>query len=92
MLPESLNPDTLRAVALGGMATAAVAAFFVLRLVQKAVLRVVLLGVLVGMGAYLWAERDALADCVPECSCRFAGFDVDVPGCTPVSRDELALS
>jgi hypothetical protein len=81
VLPESLDPDTLRAVSLGGIGVAVLAGLLVLRLVQRAVVRVVLLGVLVGLGAYLWSQRAALSDCVPECSCHFAGFDVDVPGC-----------
>jgi hypothetical protein len=89
VLPETFDPDTLRTVALVGIGALALLAFLVVRLVQKMVLRVILLGVVVGLGAYLWGQRAELEDCVPDCSCTFAGFEVDVPGCTPDGTPEV---
>lgn len=90
MLPESLDPDTLRTVALGVVVVVVVAAFLVLRLVRRMVVKVVLLGALAGAGVYAWSQRVELSDCVPTCACTFAGFDVEVdaPGC----RDEEGVS
>lgn len=81
VLPESLDPDVLRHVALGSLGFFAVVAFLVLRLVQKIVLRIVLLGALAGFGLYVWTERADLDECRRTCTCTFAGFDVQVPGC-----------
>lgn len=81
MLPESLDPSTLRTVALVAIVVVVVLALLVMRMVQKMVLRVVLVGALAGLGVYAWSQRASLEDCRAECSCTFAGFDVDVPGC-----------
>lgn len=81
MLPETLDPSTLRTVALVSIVVIVVLALLVLRLVQKMVLRVVLVGALVGLGTYAWSQRASLDDCRAECSCTFAGFEVAVPGC-----------
>ncbi len=85
MLPESLDPETLRNVALGASVGTLVLALLVLRMVQRMVLKVVLIGALVGAGVYVWSQRTQLQDCVPKCACTFVGFDVrvDAPGCTP---------
>jgi hypothetical protein len=81
VLPEALDPSTLRAVAVGAVVVAAVLALLVLRFVRKMVVRVVLLGALAGVGIYAWSQREALEDCRADCACSFAGFDVQVPGC-----------
>jgi hypothetical protein len=83
MLPETLDPDALRTIALVVLAVLVVAAFLVLRMIRKMVLRVVLLGLLAGLGVYVWYERDTLRGCVPDCACSVAGFDVHVAGCPP---------
>jgi hypothetical protein len=61
-----------------------VAAFLVLRFVKKMVLRVVLVGIVVGLAVFVWWERAYLKDCVPKCSCSVAGFEVQVPDCPDV--------
>jgi uncharacterized membrane protein YccC len=83
MLPKSLDPDTLRTAALVSLVVLAVVAVLVLRFVQKMVLRVVFLGLLVGIGVFVWWERDSLRQCVPTCACSVAGYTVQVPGCPP---------
>ncbi|MBW8827310.1 MAG: hypothetical protein JF603_13315 [Acidobacteria bacterium] len=79
MLPKSLDPEALRNIAIGGLVVLALVAFMVMRFIQKMVLRVILLGALVGFGVYVWGQRQELKDCVPTCSCQFFGFDVHMP-------------
>jgi len=81
MLPKSLDPDTLRTIGIGALVVLVFGAFIVLRFVQKMVLRVVLLGLLAGLGVFVWWERDNLRHCVPTCSCSVAGYTVQVPDC-----------
>jgi hypothetical protein len=83
VLPKSLDPDTLRTVALGAVGGTALLVLLVVRLVQRMVVKVVLVGALVGAGVYVWSQRVQLQDCVPKCACTFVGFDVkvDAPVC-----------
>jgi hypothetical protein len=81
MLPKSFDPDALRNVGLFALATLVIGGFLVLRFVTKMALRVVLLGLFIGLAVGVWLERDYLRDCVPECDCSIAGFDVQVPDC-----------
>ena len=81
MLPETLDPDTLRTVAVVVLVVLLVVAFLVMRFIQKMVLRVVVLGALAGLGLFVWVQRDELRDCVPECACTFFGYEVQVEGC-----------
>jgi hypothetical protein len=81
MLPKSLDPDALRTIAVVALVVLLVLAFLVMRMVQKMVLKVVFLGFLAGLGVFVWYERANLADCVPQCACSVAGFDVQVDDC-----------
>jgi hypothetical protein len=69
------NLVAISAVALG------LVAVFVVRAVQQATTRLLLLTVLVGMLLFVVVQRDQLAECGRTCSCRLAGLDVDVPAC-----------
>jgi hypothetical protein len=79
MLPKSLDPDALRTLAIAVLVALLLIAFLVMRFIQKMVLRVILLGALVGLGVYVYYERDQLKDCTPGSQCQFFGFDVHVP-------------
>ncbi|MGH9186814.1 MAG: hypothetical protein ACRD0U_13510 [Acidimicrobiales bacterium] len=79
MLPDSLDPDTLRTVSIGALALLAVLALFVLRVVQRVMTKILLIGLLVAIAAGIWWQRDKLSDCAETCDCRFAGFEVPVP-------------
>jgi hypothetical protein len=81
VLPKSLDPDALRTIVVVVLAVLVVLALLVVRFVQKMVLRVVLLGVLAGLGFLGWYERAELRDCVPNCTCRVLGYDVQTPNC-----------
>ena len=86
MLPESLDLDTLRTVAIVALVALLIVAFLVMRFIQKMVLRVVLIGALAGIGLFVWAQRQELSECVPQCDCTFFGFEVapeNLPGCRP---------
>jgi hypothetical protein len=81
MLPKSLDPDTLRTVGLVALAVIVVLALLIMRMVQKMVLKVIFLGLLVGLGTFVWYERTDLADCAKTCACSLLGVDVQVPDC-----------
>ncbi|HYD09522.1 MAG TPA: hypothetical protein VEA78_05415 [Acidimicrobiales bacterium] len=86
MLPESLDPDALKTIAIVVLVVLLVVAFLVMRFIQKMVLRVILLGAIVGVGVGVWVQRENLQDCVPECACEFFGMEVPleaIPGCEP---------
>jgi hypothetical protein len=85
MLPKSLDPDALRTIAIGALVVLLLVAFLVMRFIQKMVLRVILIGALVGFGVYVYYQRDTLKDCVPKCACTFFGYTVQVEGCPPQS-------
>lgn len=93
-LPDSIEPDQLKTAAIALIVVLALLAFVVMRFIQKMVLRVIMLGVLVAGGLFLYAQRDDLDECqrrvramdptIPleeRCTCDFAGMDVTVPGC-----------
>jgi hypothetical protein len=52
-----------------------------LRNVGLFVLAALVIGGFLVLAVFVWWERDYLRDCVPECSCSIAGFDVQVPDC-----------
>jgi uncharacterized membrane protein len=79
VLPDWLDPSTLRTVSAVGIVAMLVAALVVARLVQKMVIRVVVLGIAVGLAAGVWAERAELGDCARTCDCRFFGLAVEPP-------------
>ena len=81
MLPDWLDPSTLRDVALLALIAFAVTALLILRFVQKMVARVVLIGLVGALSLAIYSQRVALADCAETCDCTFFSFDVEVPGC-----------
>lgn len=82
MLPKSLEPDTLRAIGGAGLLGIALIAGLVLWTVQRMVMRVIVIGLLIGLGIFVWYERDSLKDCgPPDCSCKVLSWDVHTPGC-----------
>ena len=85
MLPTSFSPDTLRTIGLVVLVVLLLGTFLVLRFVQRMVLKVVLVGLFVGLGVFVWWERADLHDCVKTCACSVAGLDVQVPDC-PTGR------
>ena len=54
----------------------------VIRVVQKVVVRTVLLVLIAAVGIFVFANRDALRTCARTCECDIAGAHVTVPTCT----------
>lgn len=97
-LPDGIEPDQLKAAAIVALVIFALVIFLVMRFVQKMVLRVILAGILVAAGAFVYAQRDDLDACQKriraeltasgaevKCTCDFAGLEVTVPRC-PLAR------
>jgi hypothetical protein len=83
VLPEALDPETLRAAALVALGVTVLGIFLALRFVQKLLVRVVLVGALVAFGAGVWVQREELASCSTTGACTFFGQDVQVPTAAP---------
>jgi hypothetical protein len=61
--------------------TFAVVGLVVMRIVQKAVTRIVLLGLLVTGAVFVYSNQPQLELCANTCACRLVHQDVTVPGC-----------
>lgn len=83
MLPTSLDPETLKSTALVALVVVVVGIFVTLRFIQKMVVRVVVVGVLIALGAGIWVQREELASCRSTGACTFFGQDVQVPTPSP---------
>ena len=79
MLPEALDPDTLRTVAIVALIALVAVALLVVRFVQKLLIRIVVLSLLVVVGLAIWVQRDQLASCRTTGTCTFFGQEVQVP-------------
>ena len=80
-VPDWLHSDNLRDGAVVALVLLVIAAVGVLRVFQKMVTRVVLLGVIAGLAAFVWFSRVELGDCAETCECRLLGQDIEVPTC-----------
>lgn len=87
-LPEWLDQETLRDVALGTMVGLAVLAFLVAWFVKKVVTKLLLVVVLVGAGFATYNQREELGTCASDCECAFFGMDAPLP---TVAADACAL-
>lgn len=79
MLPESLDADALRWVAIGLIVVLALIVVFVVRTAAKIATKAMLILVLAALGGALWWQRAELSDCATTCECRFFGLRVQVP-------------
>ena len=97
-LPDGIEPDQLKTAAVAVLVILVVLLFLVTRLIQKMVMRVIVAGVLIAAGAFIYAQRDDLDACQQQiraqmtetradvkCTCDFAGLEVTVPQC-PLAR------
>jgi low temperature requirement protein LtrA len=78
-LPDFVNPDNARNIALVVGIGAIVLIVLVLRFVQKLALKMAFSVVLALVALLAWTERADLADCARTCDCNLLGFDVEVP-------------
>jgi hypothetical protein len=61
--------------------TLLVLTILVVRMVQKTMVRVVLLSLIAGVALFVYANRDPLKTCADTCECTIAGQHVTVPTC-----------
>lgn len=61
--------------------TLAVVTFLIVRMIQKAALRLALLAVVAVVGVLVYVNRDPLEQCARTCECRIADRDIHVPTC-----------
>ena len=85
-VPDSIDSDNAQMLMLALMGLCAVGIFFVLRTIQKAVWRLVMVGILVVVGGALWLQREQLQDCAGQCSCHVFGRDVTVTDAAGICR------
>lgn len=70
--------DNVTQIAVG---TLLVLTVLVVRMIQKATLRVVLLGLIALVALFLYANRRPLEACAKTCECEISGRHVTVPAC-----------
>jgi hypothetical protein len=78
-LPDWLDVDNVRTIALLVGLAALVVAFMVIRFVQKMVVKLVATVLLVGLAALAWYQRADLGDCAKTCECKLLGFTIETP-------------
>jgi len=88
-LPDQISADELKTAAIVLVAAFVIASIVAMRYVQKMVFRVLILVALVGVGVFLYTQREDLDKCQKQlrqsdgqlCVCDFAGLSVTVPPC-----------
>jgi Tfp pilus assembly major pilin PilA len=78
-LPDWIDPDNARTIALVVAGVAIVLAVVVIRFVQKLVVKVAFTAVLALVALVAWTQRADLADCAKTCECKVLGFEVEIP-------------
>jgi uncharacterized membrane protein len=99
-LLAAIEPDQVKTYAIVGIAVLLVLAFLVMRFIQKMVLKLIIVGVLVAAGVFVYTQRSSLDDCQQKlrspqlekdpgerCVCGFAGFDITIPECNDLLKD-----
>lgn len=81
IVPDWLDSEALRDGAVVALGLLGVLAALVVRFVSRMVARVVLLGAIAGLAAFVWFSRAELGECAQTCECQLLGFDVEVPTC-----------
>ena len=89
-LPEWIDPDNAKNIALAVGIAALVLIFVVLRFVQKMVIKISFTAVLALIAFVAWTQRADLADCAKTCECSVLGFEIEIPqdqlrGCEPTA-------
>lgn len=70
-------------VALIALGTLVVLTVLVLRMIQKATIRTILLGVVAAVALLVYANRTSLEQCARTCECDIARQHISVPTCDP---------
>lgn len=72
--------DNLTVIAVG---TLLVLTILVIRMIQKTMLRVILLCLIGGLAVFVYVNNEALERCATTCECRLVDRDITVPSCDP---------
>jgi len=78
-IPDRLESDQVETAIIVMLIVCGVGMVAVLRTVQKAATRLLLVGILFVVGIGLWIQREELRDCEGQCTCRLFGQDVNMP-------------
>ena len=84
-IQDRLKSDQVETAIIALLVVCGIGMVVVLRTVQKAATRMLVLGVLFIVGIGLWVQREQLRDCEGQCTCRLFAQDIDmseVPGLT----------
>jgi hypothetical protein len=89
--------DLFRNGALVAIGVLVLLVLLVMRFVTKLLFKLLLIGVLVGAGVFVYSQRNDLDECQrrlrnitnaeERCACDFAGFEVTMPACEALEPD-----
>ncbi len=86
---DDLEKDQIEIAILVLLVVCAIGAVIVLRTIQKATTRMLLLGIFLIAGVGLWWQREELEDCRGQCTCRIFAQDVRMPEVAGLSCPEF---
>lgn len=66
-----------------GVLVCAILAILTIRLITRAVTRLVLLGLFFLVATFVVVQRDNITECTQTCECEIAGIDAEIPYCNP---------
>ncbi|MGE0880582.1 MAG: hypothetical protein AB7L13_23195 [Acidimicrobiia bacterium] len=78
-LPDWLNSENIRTIAVVVFTLAVVGAILIARFVQKVTMKIAGIVLMLAIGLIFWNERAHLGECAKTGSCKMLGFDVKVP-------------
>ena len=79
-IQDRLKSDQVETAIIALLVVCGIGMVVVLRTVQKAATRMLVLGVLFIVGIGLWIQREELRDCQGQCTCRLFAQDIDMTG------------
>ncbi len=93
MLPEWLDLETLRFLALLVIFALGLLALKVLRMIRQPSLQIVATVLIFALGLAVWTFRDNLQDCSITCDCSAGGYDVQFDAgqldrCAHIARNQ----
>jgi len=77
VLPNWLDVTMLKWLSIAVLIFLTLLAVWVMRLVQRTVLKATVFLILVALGLTVWLYRDSLDECRQTCSCTLVGLDID---------------
>ena len=78
-LPDWLNSENIRTIAVVVFTLSVVGAVLIARFVQKLTFKIAGIVLMLAIGLIFWNERSHLGQCAKTGSCKVLGFEVKVP-------------